>query len=347
MQEIVRLALYKSILIFFVILFCADYPAQTYPDAQVDSMLKTGIWHIVNQEYTAANEVFHSLDLEYPQLPLGKIYLAANMIAEAYDYAQDFDEKYILKILESAKEQSDVLIRNDKENIWYRYFYALAEGYISYFEAINGNWFSALSTGINSISAFEKILIIDNKFFESFIAIGTFEYWRSRKMEFMNWLPFTNDTKETGINLLKVAIDSSSYNTHLAVNSLIWIYIDQKKYDDAIKVAEKALAEFPQSRTFKWGVARAYEEINPLQAIELYSEILDSYPSSLKENYKNEITLKHLIAQQYAKLGEEEKAIQYCDEILSTKNIPKKTQDELSGRIERVKSLKKELSKKG
>jgi tetratricopeptide (TPR) repeat protein len=347
MQEIARLALYKSILIFLVILFCADYTAQTYPDAQVDSMLKTGIRHIVNQEYTEAKVLFHSLDKDYPKLPLGKIYLAANMIAEAYDYAQDFDEKYILKNLESAKDQAEELLSFEKDNIWYRYFYALAEGYISYFEAINGNWFSALSTGINSISAFEKILITDNNFYESFIAIGTFEYWKSRKMDFMNWLPFTNDTKETGINLLEVAIDSSSYNSHLAVNSLIWIYIDQKKYDGAIKVAEKALNDFPQSRTFKWGLARAYEEKNSLGAIELYLDILSSYPDSLKENYKNEITLKHLIAQQHAKLGDNQKALKYCDEILTTKNIPKKTLDELSGRLDRVKSLKKELSKKG
>jgi uncharacterized protein HemY len=66
----------------------------------------------------------------------------------------------------------------------------------------------------------------------------------------------------------------------------------------------------------------------------------------LKENYKNEITLKHLIAQQYVKLGDKDKALKYCNEILSIKNIPPKTLDELSERLERVKSLKKDLSKK-
>ncbi len=76
---------------------------------------------------------------------------------------------------------------------------------------------------------------------------------------------------------------------------------------------------------------------NPSKAIELYMEILNSYPESKKENYKNEITLKHIIAQQYAKLGDKEEAIKYCDEILSMKNIPKKTLDEMSERLERVK----------
>lgn len=346
MQEIARLALSKILLIFFIFIIYTELSAQTYPDTSVDSLLRTGIKHIVNQDYTTAKEVFNYLNKEYQHLPLGKIYLAANKIAEAYDYAQDFDETYIFKNLKSAKEQSEKLVDLDEDNIWSHYFYALAEGYISYYEAIEGSWFSALSTGINSISEFDKILIEDKNFYEAYIAIGTFEYWKSRKLEFMDWLPFASDTKNLGIDRLIVAIDSSSYNSHLAINSLIWIYIDQKKYDDAIKVAEKSLIDFPQSRTFKWGLARAYEEENSLRAIELYLDILNSYPDSLKENYKNEITLKHLIAQQYAKLGDKEKAIQYCDEILSIKSTPKKTLDELSGRLERVKSLKKELTQK-
>ncbi|NWG29405.1 MAG: tetratricopeptide repeat protein [Ignavibacteriaceae bacterium] len=339
------MARYKIIFFSLIVLVCYKIQAQTYPDAKVDSLLKSGIKNIVNQNYNSAEKIFTVLDKEYSHLPLGKIYLAANRIAEAYDYAQDFDENYILSNLETAKQQSENLIDSDNNNIWYRYFYSLTEGYISYYDALKGSWFSALSKGINSISGFEDILNEDKNFYEAYIAIGTFEYWKSRKMEFMSWLPFSDDTKNFGIDLLTIAVDSSSYNSHLAVNSLIWIYIDQKKYNEAISLAAKALKEFPESRNFKWGLARAYEDKNPVRAIELYLEILDSYPQSLKNNYKNKITLKHLIAQQYAKLGNKKQALNYCNEILSLKNIPEKTLDEISGRLDRVKSLKNELSK--
>jgi tetratricopeptide (TPR) repeat protein len=345
MQETGRLAHSEFILIFFVVLIYCESHAQVYPDARVDSLLRSGINRIVNQEYSSAENAFRTLGEEYPELPLGKIYLAAYKIAEAFDYAEDFDEKLILENLEAAKVQSEGLIKSDETNIWYRYFYALAEGYISYFNAINENWFSAISSGINSISEFEKILNVDKNFYEAYIAIGTFEYWKSRKMEFMNWLPFANDTKNIGIERLRTAIDSSSYNSHLAINSLIWIYVDQKKYEEAIVIGEKALADFPESRTFRWGTARACEEINPLKAIELYLEILDSYPDFKKENYINEITLKHLIAQQFAKLGNKGEALKYCNEILATKNIPQKASKELSGRLERVRLLRNELLK--
>ena len=346
MLETEPLERYKLFLILSVLLIYSEVSAQIYPDAVVDSLLRTGIHHVVDQDYTSANKIFNKINKEYSYLPLGKIYLAANKIAEAYDYAEDFDETYIRENLEAAKNQSEKLLESEESNIWYRYFYSLSEGYLSYFEALNGSWFSALTTGINSISEFEEILTSDEKFFEAYIAIGTFEYWKSRRLEFVSWLPFSNDTKNIGIDLLIIAIDSSSYNSHLAVNSLIWSYIEQKKYEDAITVAQKALKEFPNSRTFKWGIARAYEEINPFKAIELYKEILNSYPDIKSGNYINEITLKHIIAQQYARFGDKKEAIKYCDEILSMKNIPEKTLDDLNERLERVKDLKKELTGK-
>jgi tetratricopeptide (TPR) repeat protein len=344
MQETELLVRSNLGLLLFFFLFHTEVYSQVYPDERVDYLLKTGISHIVNQDYKSAEELFNSLNKEFPKLPLGKIYLAANRIAEAYDYAEDFDEEFILNSLEEAKEESEELIDSDNENIWYHYFFALAEGYTAYFHAINESWFTALSTGINAISEFDKILALDEKFYEAYIAIGTFDYWKSRKMEFMDWLPFGNDSRKIGIDRLKVAIDSSNYNSYLAINSLIWIYIDQKRFEDAIKVSAKALNEFPESRTFKWGKARAYEEIDPSKAIVLYVEILNSYPVLKNGNYKNEITLKHIIAQQYVKLGDKKNALKYCNDILSIKNIPEKTADEIAERLERVKSLKKELT---
>lgn len=345
MQETEHLVRFSILLVIFILLIHTEVISQKYPDERVDYLLRSGINLIVKQDYKKAQVFFNSLDKEFPKLPLGKIYLAANKIAEAFDYAEDFDDTYIIENLEEAMEQSEELINAKQDSIWYHYFYALAEGYTSYYHGMNENWFSALSTGVNAISEFEKILATDENFYEAYIAIGTFEYWKSRKMEFMNWLPFNNDTRKIGIDRLVVAIDSSSYNSYLAVNSLIWIYIDQKKYEAAIEISREALSEFPDSRTFKWGMARAYEEINPAKAIESYLEILNSYPSDIKYNYKNEITLKHIIAQQYVKLGDKVSAIKYCDEILSINIFPEKTAEALAERLERVKSLKLELTK--
>jgi hypothetical protein len=319
--------------------------AQNYPEPRVNALLKDGITHIINQDYNGARILFKTLDDEYSNLPFGKIYLAAVSIAESYDYAEEFDSDYIFNNLEEAKDQSLDLLDEDEGNIWYNYFYALSEGYIAYFNAINESWLSALSTGLNSISAYEDCLESDPTFYESYIAIGTFEYWKSRKSEALSWLPFIDDNKSYGIERLITAIDSSSYNAYLAINSLIWIYIDQENYLAAIQTAEKALIDFPESRLFKWGLARAYEDVESEHSISIYFEILNSYPRWKKSNQVNETILKHLIAQQYVKIGDEKKAIELCMEILYKGNIPELTLEILEDRLERVEELLRELTK--
>ncbi len=329
-------------LIIFSILFNVTF-AHDFPSQQVDSLLKSGIMKVVNQEYTEANKYFNQLASEYPELPLGKIYLAASKIAEAYDYKKEYDSDFIESNLQEAKEQAEELLSTDEDNLWFNYYYALAEGYTSYYDAIQDNWLSALSTGMNSISAFGNCLNIDNNFYEAYIAIGTYEYWMSRKTEFLEWLPFYEDETEIGIEKLRAAIESASYNSHLAVNSLIWIYIDQKDFYTAIEIGRNAVDEFPDSRYFKWGLARAYEDVNTDSSIQLYYDLLESFKLEKDQNHINEIVLKHIIAQQYFKTGEKEKALILCDEILSVSDLNDYELSMLEDRLERVKELKNTL----
>lgn len=338
---------YRIILIFFFVsTITLNSFGQVFPDRYVDTSLKTGIELIVNQKYNEAKKIFQLLDESRKNLPLGKIYLAATLTAESYDYQLPFEEEKIKNYLDEAISLSESLLKNDEHNIWYNYFYALSTGYQAYFDALNSNWLSAFSTGIKSVSAFEYCLKQDNQFYESLIAIGNFKFWRSKKTEFLSWLPFLPDEKDLGIEYLRKAVNYSGYNSYLAIYSLIWIYIEQGEYSDAIKTAEKGLMKNPDSRLFKWGLARAYEDVNPAKAISLYYDILNSYPSNLASNKINEITLKHIIAQIYAKIGKNDEALRLCEEILSIRNFTEFEQDKLKGRIKRIIKLRDELKSK-
>ena len=117
MQETVFLVRFNFLLLLIILISSANLLPQVYPDERVDFLLKTGINFIVKQDYDQSKLVFASLDNEFPALPLGKIYLAATSIAESYDYAEEFDEDFILDNLDEAKEQSKKLVDSDTENI--------------------------------------------------------------------------------------------------------------------------------------------------------------------------------------------------------------------------------------
>jgi hypothetical protein len=337
----------KTILLIISFLLITNLSfSQKFPDPFVHNLLKKGIKNIVAQDYDEARLNFYQLEKVRKDLPFGKIYLAATEIAESFDYEKPFNQKLILKYLEDAEKISERRLKENKNDVWNNYFVALTEGYSAYYEALNSNWFSAFSKGLTSVSSFEECLNLDKDFYESLIAIGTYKFWKSRKTEFLDWLPFISNDKDIGIELLRKASKYSDYNSHLAIHSLIWIYIDQKNYQGAVELAEQALAVHPNSRIFKWGLARAYEDINPEKAVNLYYDILNSYPKNLTNNKVNIITLKHLIAQQLVKLKRFEEAIQLCDEILAIKGLNEFEMDRLGNRLERVRSLKAELSKK-
>ncbi len=337
----------SKILIPIIILLTAGgiLKAQEIPDPEINSLINSGIRDIITQDYRSAFEKFDSLDKKYPELPLGRIYTAAAEIAEAYDFGEKFDGAQIIKDLTKAKDLSEALLDKDSKNIWNRYFLALSEGYYAYFEALNQRWVSAITNGLNSVGDFEKCLKLNPDFYEAYIAIGTYKYWKSRKTEFLQWLPFLTNEEKAGVGLLEESVKHPTYNTYLAINSLIWIYIDRKEYKKAELLADSSLRYYPGSRFFMWGLARACEETDPGRAIKIYGEILGSYPSSGRGRVYNEIVIKHIIAQIYQRTGRKEEALQLCREILSIKDIPEYAREKLSGRLRRVEAMERELSK--
>ncbi len=342
MQEIGHLVHFKYIFLAFI--FFAGFSfAQKYPDDKIHNILTQGIQEIINHDYEAARTKFEKLTRDYPNNPLGKIYLAAVEIARSYDNAEEFNDQLIMNYLDEAEAQSEKLLAKEPKNVWNKYFLALVKGYNAYYKALNESWIPAFTKGMSSVSDFEDCLEINPEFYESYIAIGAYKYWSSSKTEFINWLPFISDDKDKGIDYLKKAIKYSTYNSYLAAYSLIWVYIDRENFSDAEKVAEDALKKNPGSRLFKWGLARIYEEIDKKKAINLYYEVLKSYPPEGLKNHINEVVIKHIIAQLYYKLGQKENALQICNDILSIKDFSEFAAEELDSRIERVKKLKRKI----
>ena len=340
------MVLYKFLILsFFILLLNPDVYSQQYPNAVVDSLMKKGINEIINQKYDDAKEDFSVLNKKFPLLPFGKIYLAATEIARSYDLAEEFNTDYIEGNLDEAGKQAKLLIEKDKNNVWNYYFKALADGYYAYFQALNKNWLPALNNGMSCISGFEKCLNLNPRFYDAYTAIGSFKYWKSRKTEFLHWLPFIDNEEQRGINYLVIATNHYSYNEYLAFNSLIWIYIDKKEYAKAVSLAQKVLTQYPGSRVFEWGLARAYEGIDVKKSIDIYYRILNYYQNIPGLNKYYEIVLKHIIAQQFYKLGESKKALLLCNEILALNNLSDYVKNKLGSRLNRVKELQLELSK--
>jgi hypothetical protein len=103
------------------------------------------------------------------------------------------------------------------------------------------------------------------------------------------------------------------------------------------------LKNYPNSRFFRWGLARAYEDTDINKAISIYKELLKSIETIETRNKYNDVVLKHKIAMLYYKTKENDKALELCNEILDFEINSVKIKEKLEDRIERVKKLKKKL----
>ncbi len=340
MREIERLALYRILILFLITSLSFS---QVHPDKNVDKILRKGIHNLVMHQYDKAVENFNLLEKEYPNLPLGDIFSAAVLIAKANDYGEKPDIDSIIKLISRADEKAKILFEVAPDDLWNNYYFALVKGYSAYFEALNDNYLSAFADGLNALSYFEKCIEKDSSFYDGYLAIGMYKYWRSEKTASLTWLPFIEDEREKGIQFLKFALKHDSYNSYLGINSLLWIYINQKEFDKAIKIFENSGNKYKECRFFKWAVAEAYQHINKKKAIEIYYELLNFYIDLPGQNHLNEIILKHKIAMLCEQTSEIKKAMKLCDEILGLKSLDEYVNENLKERLERVASMKLKL----
>ncbi len=336
-----RLAHYKKLIVLiFVLLFPLKSFGQNFLPKKTDSLITEGINAIILQKFDDAKKYFNQLDKIDTVDPFGKIYLAVTSISKSFDLGEEYKWDYITDLLDEALNRAENNYEKDPDSPVKLYTLALAEGYYAYVKGLENNWFSAISNGYDAIKNFEKCLYIDSTFYEAYTAIGTFKYWKSKKGSF---LPIVSDERKLGVKYLELAVSKAKHSNYLAVNSLLWIYIDQKKFNKTIELANKILDKYPGSRLFKWALARAYESVDMKKSVEVYQNILNDYEKMTGLNGYQKIVLLHLIAQLENKLGNKKKALRLSNEILNMKNLSEYVLDELGDRLERVKKLRESL----
>ncbi len=340
----IELLVRSSIFLFF--LLSNILWGQTHSNSKIDSLLKDGIENIILQKYDAASNSFSYLEKEFPRNPLGCIYIAAAKIAEAVDYEEELDEDLIDSLLSNAEDKVHTLLEEDEDNIWNNYYDALIYGYRAYFKALSGNIVTAFSDGVFSLRAFQTCLELDPNFYEAYIALGTYNYWKSAQSKSLLWLPFISDNRDEGIHYLEKAIKNSSYNKYLAAYSLAWIYIDFGESQKAVDLSLKMLKDYKESRYFRWCLARAYQDIDKSKAIDVFREILTSIEKLPNRNYFNDVVIRHKIAMLLYELGDYDSALKLCDEILDFNVKSDKIKERLSNRLERTKQLRLSLLEK-
>ena len=340
-----------GVLLFaFTVFVLQPVRAQKIADEGLHSLISAGIEMSGKQEYRAALSSFSEAIQRYPKHPAGYINKAILYMVMSLDFETPVPSREYLSLLATTQKLGEVLAAQSATEWEGQYYLGMARSYIAYYNFRDGeNWLSGLSHGLKATGYFEKCLAKNPDAWDALTGIGTYMYWKSRNMRFLTWTPLMDDEREEGIAALLLAERKAAYTAAQATNSLIWIYVADERWDDAIRSAETILKRYPRNRLFLWGLASAAEGKEQWSlAREAYKRIVNSIDGEVKERRYIEIQARAKIALMSAKLGDTNTARKESAWVLQRRGISLKgfTSDgaeRITRRIEEVEEMLEDL----
>lgn len=335
--------------VFFISLFLIIAISKSFPqlktkdqETRTNKLILQGIDAGIRENYELAGKKFKKIISQEPENPAGYFFLGACYQTQMIDLESDFREKVFYQNMEKAIQLSRKRIEKDKNDIWAHIYLGNAYGAIAVYDAKHKRWWSGLRKGLKAKSAFKKVIELDSTFYDAYLGLGSYHYWASVVTKALRWLPFFRDERKRGIAEVKLAAEKSLYSKESAKYGLIYIYVEEKEYDRAIKLAKEMNQEFPESKLFLWPLAEAlYIKKDWINSIRWYQKILELISHPDPSGYFNTIECRHQIAKCYFNLKMYKKCKEECEKILKYPLSPEVQKKQK----EKLKQTKKMLEK--
>jgi len=292
-----------------------------YQDPEVKDLLLEGIEASFQEDYPLAESSFQTLIQMAPEDPAGYFFCAALYHAQMIDYESNFREKDFYRNIKLAEKFARQRIKRNKKDAWAYLVLGNAYGAKAVYESRKGKWWAGLKNGLSAKSALKKAIKLNPQLYDAYVGLGSYHFWASVVTRAFWWLPFIGDHREKGISEMKLAYERSIFSQGAAASGLIWMYIQEKKFDQAISLAQRMQAQYPRGKSFLWALAEAYfEKKDWAKALTRYQQILErieksDLPAGVDQTY-NLIECKFYIANCLFSLGRYEECATACQEIL-------------------------------
>jgi tetratricopeptide (TPR) repeat protein len=166
-------------------------------------------------------------------------------------------------------------------------------------------------------------------------------------MKMLWWMPGVEDKREIGIDKLKNVIKNGVYTRAAAACVLIDVYMNEKRYEDALNVANDMGKKYPKAIAFLWGRAAALQGLKRYdEAAAAYKAIYAKCEHDQNANHYNAIKARLGMARAYLALGKNSEALEQVNAVVGyqlSKDIKKRLDADLS----EANAIKKKAGGKG
>jgi len=320
--------------------------AATFPRAEDIAQIRQIVDAGFRDDYARADSIADDLKARYPEHPIGFVMQAAMKQSEMLNMEHfDFEDEFY-KLLQLSEEKSEAIIDLAPHDAWAWYCLGLARGSRAVYDARKGSWWSATRRGIKAKRAFTECIRSDSTFYDAYVGLGSFHYWRTVKTRSVNWLPFVQDDREEGLRELNLAINRSLFSVDFARNALMWILIDKEDYAEAESLAVEMQRKYPEGRKFLWGIAEARLKLNNYTGAEaVFAELIDRIDIDSANNNFNVVECRFQLAQIYIETEHYQECIDECD-VVNGLTLSDDVRKRLNDRLSDLKKICKKAEKR-
>ncbi|MCU0452199.1 MAG: hypothetical protein MUE68_00925 [Bacteroidetes bacterium] len=224
---------------------------------EAEALLVRGLHAALEHDYADARASFDGAARSAPEDPAGVVLLAGLLYQSAEDLSVPFDRRAFDSLLTLAEVRATSGRGTPPtDRMMWR---ATARGMLSVVESRSGQWMAAIRDALASASEARSSLGQVPDVADAGLPMGNYLYWRSRKTEALQWLPFIPDDREEGIRLLERCAREGKFHKWAAISSLIWILHDAQELGRAESWARTGLTAYPRNRTYLAGSAKVLE----------------------------------------------------------------------------------------
>ena len=337
----------KRMLVVAVVSASVGFGQARLDDSGLHALILQGIDLSWKQSFTASDSVFRTVCREFPNHPAGYVLRAGLALAYAEDHETLLNVVPFDSLLDIGRRKARALVLDPSQAKWGHHFLGTADGTDSYARVYRGDWVGGILRGLSSVSSFEKAVTLDSGMVDSYAGIGAFNYWRSKKTEIVNWLPFIGDARAQAIEMLNKTAHHGVYNRMTALSMLTAIHTDAGNFQEAVNCARAGLREYPSNRTFLWALATACDRMNaPQGATQAYSSLLGSLEQDPAENSYNIFVATLNLADALAHCGDVRQSRIHLNRVLRTDpaTFAEHLRKRAKNNLERAQQLEKRLN---
>jgi hypothetical protein len=302
----------------FFIIIATILPSAPYARANSlpEAVFSEASGHILSGNYINAEEVIDRFINDYPDEPAGPLLKAAVIQYECFDYEDFSREDEFLFFTDQAEILAGKKLMENADDLWAYYYLSAAKTFKGVWKVSTGSFISGIIKGRAGAKGMEKIVSMDSTFYDAYIILGSYRFWKSVAIEPFSWLPFINAEKNGGISDVKTAISKGKLTGPLSTTVLLEMLL---KHDpaQAVKLAEKMVEEYPECRLFAWQLGEGYWKMERFtDAVRVFSGIADSMSQNETDDGSAKLRCWWKLAVLSKSVGKTSECLHYCNKVI-------------------------------